>query len=423
MIEGKSMFGSDRTVVGYDLSNEYAQISFCRQNEDNVQTVSLLEGTEQFNIPVCLFKRAEVNQWFFGKEAQAYSAVEEGTMLSNLLELSIIGDEIAVEEEYFDPAALLTLFIKRSLSLLKGENGKGKIAGIMFTLPTLTNRVISVLSKVSSLLDMKDVTIVFQGREESIYHYLIHQPPELWKHEVEVYDFSEHSMKSYHFYQNKHTRPVVSFVEESRHEEAVQNDTMNLDQIFWEIVEQTTSEKQVSCAYLLGDGFAQDWCQESLRLLCRNRRVFRGNNLYSKGACYSIKERLNNTDNVNDRIFLGKDKLKANIGMNVIRKQDLSYLALLNGGDNWYDSRKECDIILWHGNSFDIVITPLDGRNIRTVEVVLQGLPAREDKTTRLRINVFMETDSIMRITVKDMGFGDIVATSGMNFTQQITLF
>ena len=415
------MFGTgDRIVIGYDLSNEYAQISFGSMNEDNPQTVSLTEGTEQYNIPVCLFKRSEVNQWFYGKEAQSYCEVEDGTMLTDLLELSLIGDEIAVEQEYFDPIALLTLFIKRSLSLLGSM--KGKIVGIMFTVPDLNNRMITILNQVAVLMDLKDTEILFQGREESIYHYLIHQPAELWKHEVLVYDFAEHIMKSYYFHQNKNTRPIVSFVEESRHEEMVKDDTAVLDSAFLQIVNETTEKRQISSAYLLGDGFDGDWCQESLRVLCRNRRAFRGNNLYSKGACYSMKERQANSGQQPERIFLGKDKLKANVGMNVIRKQDSSYLALLNAGENWYDSKKECDIILRSQNSFDIIITPLDGRNIRTVEVVLQGLPAREDKTTRLNMHVSMETESILGITLKDMGFGDIVPPSGQIFKQQITI-
>ena len=135
-----------------------------------------------------------------------------------------------------------------------------------------------------------------------------------------------------------------------------------------------------------------------------------------------MQERLNKTEYLPERIFLGKDKLKANIGMNVIRKQESSYLALLNGGENWYDSKKECDVILHNGNSFSIMITPLDGRNVKTVEVVLQGLPAREERTSRLHLQVLMETEDILRISVTDMGFGEIVPSSGQVFTQQITL-
>lgn len=416
------MFGlSERIVIGYDLSDEYAQISYCHLNDENVTTLSLVEGEEQYNIPACLFKRSEVNHWFFGKEAKAYETVEEGTMINHLLEQAYIGEQVNVLDEMFDPIALLALFIKRSLSLLGNEFTKGKMEGIMFSVPKLTKRAITVLNQVGVLLDLKDTKIFFQGREESIYHYLIHQPRELWNYAVEVYDFSENQLKSYHFYDNKHTSPIVTFIDETVHEDALLG-ADELDDIFLEVVTETTEGRIVSCAYLIGDGFAGDWCKNSLRALCWNRRVFRGNNLYSKGACYTIQSKLTSEGENKSRIFLGKDKLKANIGMNVVRKQEESYLALLNGGENWYDSKKECDIILVSGNTFSIIITPLDGRNVKSVEVELQGLPEREDKTTRLRLQVVMETENILKLSATDMGFGEFVPSTGQVFTQQITL-
>ncbi len=418
------MFGiNEKTVIGYDLSNKYAQISFCHLNEDMPETITLLEGEEQYNIPACLFKRSEVNQWFFGKEALAYAAVEEGTIFDNLLEQALIGDEIAATDEYFDPIALLALYIKRSLSLIKMNIHTDKIAGILFTVPELSARAIEVLNQVSVLLDIKDITIQFQSREESIYYYILHQPTELWQYDVEIYDFSLDCVKSYYFHKNKHTKPKVVFIDETVHKLNLGLEPQAMDASFLEIVRETTDEKIVSCAYLIGDGFNGDWCKESLRELCKKRRAFRGNNLYSKGACYAIRDRLINDDTKEKIIYLGKDKLKANIGMNVYRKGEKSYLALLNGGDSWYDSKKECDVILYSGNSFSIIIIPLDGRNIKTMEIELDGLPVRENRTTRLKIRVMMESESVMQITATDMGFGEIVPSTKQTFTQLINLY
>lgn len=43
----------------------------------------------------------------------------------------------------------------------------------------------------------------------------------------------------------------------------------------------------VSSVYLTGEGFENNWYPNSLKVLCNGRRAFLGNNLYSKGACYS----------------------------------------------------------------------------------------------------------------------------------------
>ena len=45
-----------------------------------------------------------------------------------------------------------------------------------------------------------------------------------------------------------------------------------------------------SCAYLTGEAFSKEWAKESLAFLCRRRKVFLGQNLYTKGACHASME-------------------------------------------------------------------------------------------------------------------------------------
>ena len=43
----------------------------------------------------------------------------------------------------------------------------------------------------------------------------------------------------------------------------------------------------ITTVYLVGEGFEGGWMKNSLTFMCRGRRAFMGNNLYSKGACYA----------------------------------------------------------------------------------------------------------------------------------------
>lgn len=414
------MFGfGERFVVGYDLSTEYAQISYMGMQDSMPETVTLAEGREDYNIPACLFKRMEVNQWFFGREAVNYSSVEEGTMVDSLWEHALVGDKLKIGDDEFDHVALLALFIKRSMTLLKNVP-KDKIAAIMFTVPDLTKRAIEVLESVSEVLGLDDTKIFFVGRQESIFYYVIHQQKELWKQDVLVYDFSERNLKGYHFSVNRNSRPQVAVVDETVHP-IVASDS-NKDSEFCDVIRIDTKDSVVSGAFLIGNGFEDEWCHDSLKELCRGRRVFKGNNLYSKGACYAVRERLIDSDMNQSLIFLGKDKLKANIGMNLLRGGEESYYAILDGGESWYDAKKEFDIILDKDNTFEILITPLDGKNVRSIEIVLDGLSAREAKTTRLHLKVFMESDDRLRVCATDMGFGEFYPTTYQLFTRQIEL-
>ncbi len=415
------ILGNDKMIIGYDLSYDYAQISYCRQNGDVPETFALLSGTRQYNIPVCLFKRREVNQWFLGREAIAFSKQEDGTLLEGLLQAALEQEETPIGEESFESIALLALFIKRSLYLPGKECKLDKVAGIMFTLPSMSEKMIDMLKRLTLLLNLPDCKIYFQGREESIYHYMIHQPKELWQEDVLVFDSSSEALMSYRFMKNTNTRPMVAFVEETNHGILLGEDEEK-DGQFLQVVQQSAADISTS-VFLLGEGFNGEWCQDSLRLLCHNRRVFKGNDLYSKGACYGIRARLSDRSSQNtSMIFLGKDKLKTNVGMEVSRQGEDSYLAILDGGENWYECHKEWDVILREGNIIKLKLTPLDGRNVRYIEIVLDGLPIRESNTTRLHLDAAMLNETTLKLQIRDMGFGEFVSSSNLCFSQQIDL-
>ncbi len=417
------MFEFNKSViVGYDLSNEYSQISYYTTGDELAKTISMRDGEEAYCVPLCLFKRSEVNQWYVGADAIAYSEVEKGELIGQLWDRALIGDPVTVAGEQFDPLALLTLYLRRSLNSLTNMVNKNDVTGIMFTVPELTSRAIDVLETVTASLDFKNAKISFMGREESIYYYMINQPDELWKHDVVVYDYNDNRLLSFNFRLNKITKPVVCFVERKEHQFPSLSDEEK-DSFFLNTVHETVDGHVVSCAYLIGEGFSGDWCRESLKELCRNRRSFRGNNLYSRGACYAMQDKLSGKKNEDKKIvFLGREKLKANIGLDVIKKGEKSYFALLDGGDNWYDSGKSVEVILDKGNSFELTITPLDGRNKRRIEIVLDGLKEHEPKTVRLRIEAIMESEDILRLNVVDLGFGDFFAGSSQLFTRTISL-
>ena len=53
-------------VIGYDLGEQFAQISNCYMDKQIPETYSVSTVDEHYNIPLCLCKRRDVNQWFFG---------------------------------------------------------------------------------------------------------------------------------------------------------------------------------------------------------------------------------------------------------------------------------------------------------------------------------------------------------------------
>ena len=318
-----------KVVVGYDLGRDNAQISYCGLEESEPEPVSAVAGGEQYNIPMVLCKRIGVGQWYYGKEALKFAGEGNGILIEDILTLAERGEDVLVDGEAYDPAALLTLFVKRSLSLLNIRVSLSQIEAFMFTVEELTPRMVDVLGKVSAGLQLRDARVSFQSHLESFYAYTLHQGKELWMNDVLIFEYTD-LLRVLHFSCNRNTSPKVVFIEEVKYPEMTrrvwrdepevkEQQRTELDLIFLHLAGECLEGKTVSSIYLLGDGFKEDWARESLKFLCKNRRVFQGNNLYSKGACYGIGERIKPGKEWKEYVYLGADKLKSNIGMKALR--------------------------------------------------------------------------------------------------------
>lgn len=413
-------------AVGYDLSDTYAQISYCPLGEEEeAETLSPVAGSEQYNIPLVLCKRKEVNQWFYGKEALKFAEEEDGIKVERLLALARKGEKVEVGGEGFDPVALLTLFVRRSLSLFHLTASPDDIEALMFTVDDLDKRMVEVLAQVAANLSLRTERIFFQSHTESFYDYTLQQPEELWAYDVLLCDYDYRKMKVYEFSLNRRTTPKVIFIEQTEYEEMAADEKggldefskKRLDECFLEIAKEKCSGRAISCVYLIGEGYKEEWASESLRYLCRGRRAFQGNNLYSKGACYGAGKKLA-SDGKEEYVFLGADKLKANVGMRVLRRGLDSYYAIMDAGVNWYEAKREFEVILEAGDTLSVMLTPLNGKEPREINMILEDIPSRPDWTTRLNIYVEMISENQMSIRVKDMGFGEIFKASGGEWTK-----
>lgn len=419
----------EKIIVGYDLGNQYSQISYCTYENTVPETLSVVAGAQVYNIPTALCKRRGISQWFYGKDARKHADTEDGIFVENLVEAARKGEPVFLEDEEYDPVALLTLFVKRSLTLLSMVSSPDKIAAMTITCEELDSKMVEILDAVVAGLALKTKIISYQSHLESFYHYTVKQPCELWQQQVLVCDYAGERMRFFRMECNRHTTPVVAFMEKEEYpfltgaagieEEALRESLFKqLDERFLRLAQKVCEGRMITSVYLIGEDFSEDWLKESLRFLCRSRRIFQGNNLYSKGACYGMIERLFPSETGKNHVFLGEDKLKANIGMKLKRRGEDSYYALLDAGCGWYEAQSSVDFLLEDGNSFSLLITPLNGREVKCAEVTLEGLPVRSGAFSRLHMELKMTTESNVRLSVEDMGFGELFPASHQVWTE-----
>ena len=408
--------GSEKVIVGYDLGNKYAQIScYVTGSEEEIRTLSSVAGSSVYTIPLALSKRQGVNQWFYGSEAIRYAGEEEGILVENLLKLARDGEPVQIDGAPIDPVALLTLFLKRSLGLLSQVTNTERIGALMITCEELDHRMLEVLTAATEGLHLKTDQICFQSHVESFYYYNLYQPEELWRHKTILCEYGDASIRTYCMECNRHTIPVVAYMEEREFPFPVPES----DEKMQEIAKKLCENQMISSVYLIGEAFSRDWMKESLRYLCKGRRVFQGNNLFSKGACYGMMERLTPGENGKNHVFLGKDKLKSNIGMKVLRQGEESYQALLDAGINWYEAQNTMEFYLLEGRAVEILITSLTGKGNRIARIVPEEL---QEGIIRLRISVEMRDDTHLKVELEDLGFGTFRAATHHIWKEEIEL-
>ncbi|MDE6675291.1 MAG: hypothetical protein K2K19_10860, partial [Acetatifactor sp.] len=184
----------DKIIIGYDLGNVFSQISYAYLSQDSeVETLSSVAGEEYYNIPTMLCKRRGTGQWFFGREAQRFAQdnPEEAIVVDNLVELAVAGEQMLIDEESYEPVALLTLFVKRSLGLLSLVSAPERIVAMMVTCRELDGRLIEVLNQTVTGLGLGYIRVYYQTYAESFYGYMLYQPKDLWFYQTLLLDYRE----------------------------------------------------------------------------------------------------------------------------------------------------------------------------------------------------------------------------------------
>ena len=440
--------GINGFILGMDLDDRYAQISCWLPGEQKPETLSAEAEGEEYMIPAVLCRRTDRDVWTYGREALQTAERGEGVLVDHLLSSALQGKKVEAGGEIFEATALLALFIKRSLSLLggtsrgalRGYRGLEKADFFMFTFEKVDRQALEMVERVALLLSLSPERVSCQSRAESFFYYNINQPEELWRHLCMICDFGGRTLKTMLFEANHHTRPATVTVSEeeqaslTRHiPEGKEYETKEpsgemaeeMDKAFLALFQKLSAGKIIDTIYLIGDGFEGNWYQKTLSALCMNRRVFRGNNLYSKGACYGggYKAAQKSRQKAGQEyVYLGADMLKVNLGLDAVKRGEDIYFSLLDAGMNWFDARGECDFLLDQDHAFSLRLSPVSGRKARQIVVTLSGVPERPPGTTRIHLTVSCPDAETVKLRMEDKGFGDFFPSSGLAWEESFSL-
>ena len=408
-------------LLGIDIGETFCQISYLNTRRLTAgmdpHTFSYITGGEEFDIPAAAFQDPESGKWFFGNDALNLSAERGKEPLTHLL-------ANAREDGDNDYLQILISFLGYCMSLLSKEVTAEEIEALTFTTEDMDTTNAEILRKAAEALFPGFDKVAYEEHIRSFYHYVLMQDEEQRRQSVLLVDgWSDSELVLYTLSFNKKTRPIVCFPQERHMELPADADAAEKDRLLFTAVRELMQEHEFSAAYLTGRALAGGWMKDSLNLICRGRRAFQGDTLYSKGAADSTMAACGLASKADKYFYLSRDALRCNIGMECLKKGRTVYQALLDAGAAWYDAAAQIDVLLEDGDEIVFLETSVDRGNEREIAVKLENMPQRPRAATRLRIRLSMVSADRMKLEAEDLGFGEIFPSTGMKWEQEIAIY
>ena len=411
-------------IIGYDIHSKMCQISFYNETTEEPETLEV--GIDNYQIPLVM--NYYKGEWTYGKNAVRMGSVRGSVTVDDLLGCALRKDLIRVEEDEYEAVWLFAEFVKQTLQDF------AEIETLTFTVPEISEDIRFLLKGIGQHLGVSKDMVYVQDYKESFCHYMLNQPKELWQYEAALFFCDGDIIRAYmlrelktNYKKHKEQFVTVDKVAEAKMEELASvypvlnvDEAKAADEHFKCFIQSVFEKKMVSSVFLTGKGFENNWYPNSLRVLCNGRRAFMGNNLYSKGACYTALRKME--EQLDAPVYLDETKMTEQISIRMRMSGEEGWYPLVSWGSHWYESDRQCEVLMEDTEDIEIYIESLVSEKVRVETVKFEGLPARKNYCLRLKISTMFSDERTCQIIFEDIGFGEFYPSTGFRTEKVIEL-
>lgn len=408
MIQKKKLF------IGIDLNNNRAMISLFHEGMKEIETISTTPGEERYQIPTAIYCTDQGN-FYYGDEALRRQDRVDGSFFSDLY-------REALDKENVIYRNMLVQFIRRLMKFKDRYDFRGLEPYLAFTVPEITNEVVDLFEYVRDELMILPENFQLMDYGESFFAHTYHQEASIWLHDTALFDFHEDKVTFILLHTNGAgtIKRVSSMRKEWTIPEYVLSNPAGKDEFFANVLRESFMKKIISGVYFIGDGFDGNWLKESLRIIGPNKRVFKGKNLYTRGACLAAFRNV-----ISEGWFYYYDcpyKLQGEISLKLIRNGEPYFLKLTRLGENWFTPTEKYYLLYDGDPQLETWIRTRERLNARIDSFTLDYVPERAPKSIRLSIQAVPVSGNEVILKIQDDGFGELFETSGKSWNFTIAL-
>lgn len=415
-----------KLLVGIDLGWENTQMTcFDFVSYEPVPIGRKIHGKRVYEIPTALAVNPSKGEWYWIDEE--YAKQEGAICLHHLLADVLREEKITTGRYSIESYQVLKRFIVKLLSLLKEYYPTDMIRKLVITMAERQERLREYLAAICMELGLPKGCLVIQNHRQSYMYYAVSQPKELWAHNVGLFEMENNMLLYSQIDIDKKTVPYIVGVIQKDLSDGIdwaaleKEGASHISYAFLNAANTALHKQLVTTVYVTGTGFEGSWADEALKELCVGRRVFRGQNLFTKGACYAARE-LAGEGKLEQCLFLDEDMIACNVLLRVYHDASVQDVLLAKAGALWSEVDSSIDVIPDEEEEIRITIQDVLKHETRAHMLSLSGFAGRKNKMTRFTIRIRFADSNTCIVTLKDNGFGEYCPSSNRVWERYITV-
>ncbi len=412
--------------LGLDLCRKNVQLSYFREDKKEPESVYQLNNTETYQLPNVMFYSEEGKKWYVGNNVSAIRFQEMGTMVEDVAANIDSGETVLVDGTSYTYEELLLILLKTHIGDFLSRSEEYQLKGLTVTMEKYHPKVYHVLEKLRREFSLPQDAFYIMSHENAFFQYVMNQEERLHTNSVAMFEYGHDGMEYYRI--DKKQQGNMRIFQLGRNDLTKEmpyarlfEDVEELDHYFAGIAKGKMRETYISTVYLTGPGFNDKWIEEAANVLCDGRRVFMGQNIYTKGACYHARYGAYEKDK--ECVLCTESAIPFDIGVNIGDMEGKNtFYPIALGGREWYNMKGRVTVFLDDTNRINLMYRDKITKDVQKEIIEIHGLPKRPPKTTKLSLEVELLDERTGAIVIRDMGFGRIYPTTNKIYRKEFSI-
>ncbi|MGN0160841.1 MAG: DUF5716 family protein [Lachnospiraceae bacterium] len=415
------MAETKKLIIGIDLSKEYIQASYMTNDMEKPESVMLGFASQTYDIPTEGYKKKGENKWAFGDTGR--KNFEEGGYLKveNVIDKVLDGSPIEIDDEKYMPADILECLFRFIVRECVRVTDIEKVSKIAICVDQFGRKLLDSITNVLGRMDIPREDVLLLNRTECFIYTALNTSEELYQRGVAMFDYSGRRLTySYMNYAIFDGKTIVMV--DSQKDRVSSNHPEEVDKELAELALKMMGNSSISSIYLTGKGFEKyDHLDKFVQVVTNRRRAFIGQNLYAEGAAQGAFEHFYG-GNYKNRVLACEDRILSDIDIDIVEREKPKVYRAVKVGTNWYMANKKLRFIVDEAKEITLHVHPIERKPDQDIVISLEDFPKRPPRMTKVMLELDFASASECKVSVRDMGFGDIYKSTGKTVYQDIKL-